>query len=126
MDEKLSKIVVDMKPSGIRKFFDIVNEMDDAISLGVGEPDFDTPWHVREEGIYSLIITQIQIVKYEKTHVFICFPNFPFVALEEYGVNLFTDFEEAEKKLKQIRREEKIKKYQEIVKKAMEKNEKKT
>ena len=51
MDEKLSKIVVDMKPSGIRKFFDIVNEMDDAISLGVGEPDFDTPWHVREEGI---------------------------------------------------------------------------
>ena len=54
MDEKLSKIVVDMKPSGIRKFFDIVNEMDDAISLGVGEPDFDTPWHVREEGIYAL------------------------------------------------------------------------
>ena len=50
MDEKLSKIVVDMKPSGIRKFFDIVNEMDDAISLGVGEPDFDTPWHVREKG----------------------------------------------------------------------------
>ena len=54
MDEKLSKIVVDMKPSGIRKFFDIVNEMDDAISLGVGEPDFDTPWHIREEGIYAL------------------------------------------------------------------------
>lgn len=41
-------------PSGIRKFFDIVNEMEGAISLGVGEPDFDTPWHVREEGIYSL------------------------------------------------------------------------
>lgn len=46
--------VVNMKPSGIRKFFDIVNEMDDAISLGVGEPDFDTPWHIRDEGIYSL------------------------------------------------------------------------
>jgi aminotransferase len=43
-----------IKPSGIRKFFDIVSEMDDAISLGVGEPDFDTPWHIREEGIYSL------------------------------------------------------------------------
>ena len=40
--------------SGIRKFFDIVSEMDDAISLGVGEPDFDTPWHIRDEGIYSL------------------------------------------------------------------------
>ena len=43
-----------LKPSGIRKFFDIVSEMKDAISLGVGEPDFDTPWHIREEGIYSL------------------------------------------------------------------------
>jgi aminotransferase len=43
-----------MKPSGIRKFFDIVSEMPDAISLGVGEPDFDTPWSIREEGIYSL------------------------------------------------------------------------
>ena len=43
-----------MKPSGIRKFFDIVSEMPDAISLGVGEPDFDTPWNIREEGIYSL------------------------------------------------------------------------
>jgi aminotransferase len=50
----LSKVVVDMPPSGIRKFFDIVSEMKDAISLGVGEPDFDTPWHIREEGIYSL------------------------------------------------------------------------
>lgn len=87
---------------------------------------YDRVYYVTEEGIYSLLITQIQIVKYEKTHVFICFPNFPFVALEEYGINLFTDFEEAEKRLKQIRREEKIKKYQEIVKKAMEKNEKKT
>ena len=46
--------VVDIKPSGIRKFFDIVSEMQDAISLGVGEPDFDTPWHIRDEGIYSL------------------------------------------------------------------------
>jgi len=50
----LSKTVVNIKPSGIRKFFDIVTEMEDAISLGVGEPDFDTPWHIREEGIYSL------------------------------------------------------------------------
>lgn len=47
-------MVVDIQPSGIRKFFDIVSEMKDAISLGVGEPDFDTPWHIREEGIYSL------------------------------------------------------------------------
>lgn len=46
--------IVSIEPSGIRKFFDIVNEMKDAISLGVGEPDFDTPWHIREEGIYSL------------------------------------------------------------------------
>lgn len=45
---------MDIQPSGIRKFFDIVSEMPDAISLGVGEPDFDTPWHIREEGIYSL------------------------------------------------------------------------
>ena len=43
-----------IKPSGIRKFFDVVSEMPDAISLGVGEPDFDTPWHVVDEGIYSL------------------------------------------------------------------------
>ena len=54
MRNPLAKVVVDMPPSGIRKFFDIVSEMKDAISLGVGEPDFDTPWHVREEGIYSL------------------------------------------------------------------------
>ena len=44
-----------LEPSGIRKFFDVVNEMEDAISLGVGEPDFDTPWRIREEGIYSLV-----------------------------------------------------------------------
>lgn len=50
----LSKIVTEIKPSGIRKFFDIVSEMKDAISLGVGEPDFDTPWHIRDEGIYAL------------------------------------------------------------------------
>ncbi len=50
----LADKVVEIQPSGIRKFFDIVNEMKDAISLGVGEPDFDTPWHIREEGIYSL------------------------------------------------------------------------
>ena len=50
----LSKKVVDIKPSGIRKFFDIASEIKGAISLGVGEPDFDTPWHIREEGIYTL------------------------------------------------------------------------
>jgi len=50
----LSDKIVSIPPSGIRKFFDIVSEMKDAISLGVGEPDFDTPWHIREEGIYSL------------------------------------------------------------------------
>ncbi|OOB79287.1 MAG: aromatic amino acid aminotransferase [Epulopiscium sp. Nuni2H_MBin003] len=54
MNIQISKKVRDMPPSGIRKFFDIVSEMDDVISLGVGEPDFDTPWHVREEAIYSL------------------------------------------------------------------------
>lgn len=50
----LSDKVISLKPSGIRKFFDIVSEMKDAISLGVGEPDFDTPWFIRDEGIYSL------------------------------------------------------------------------
>ena len=54
MRDPLSKQIKDIKPSGIRKFFDIVSEMPDAISLGVGEPDFDTPWHIRDEGIYSL------------------------------------------------------------------------
>lgn len=54
MRNPLADKVVDIKPSGIRKFFDIVSEMKDAISLGVGEPDFDTPWHIRDEGIYSL------------------------------------------------------------------------
>ena len=54
MRNPLSKTIQDIKPSGIRKFFDIVSEMPEAISLGVGEPDFDTPWHIREEGIYSL------------------------------------------------------------------------
>lgn len=54
MRDMLADKVVAMKPSGIRKFFDIVNEMQDAISLGVGEPDFETPWHIRDEGIYSL------------------------------------------------------------------------
>lgn len=54
MRNPLSDKIVDIKPSGIRKFFDIVSEMKDAISLGVGEPDFDTPWHIRDEGIYSL------------------------------------------------------------------------
>ncbi|MBP3459385.1 MAG: aminotransferase class I/II-fold pyridoxal phosphate-dependent enzyme [Lachnospiraceae bacterium] len=54
MRDPLSKKIQTIEPSGIRKFFDIVSEMKDAISLGVGEPDFDTPWHIREEGIYSL------------------------------------------------------------------------
>ena len=54
MRNPLSKEIVNIQPSGIRKFFDIVSEMKDAISLGVGEPDFDTPWHIRDEGIYSL------------------------------------------------------------------------
>ena len=54
MRNPLSKVVTEIEPSGIRKFFDIAAEMEDVISLGVGEPDFDTPWHIREEGIYSL------------------------------------------------------------------------
>ena len=54
MRNPLADKVVEIKPSGIRKFFDIVSEMEDAISLGVGEPDFDTPWHIRSEGISSL------------------------------------------------------------------------
>lgn len=54
MRNPLSQKVVTIKPSGIRKFFDIASEMEDVISLGVGEPDFDTPWHIRDEGIYSL------------------------------------------------------------------------
>ncbi|MFR4353012.1 MAG: aminotransferase class I/II-fold pyridoxal phosphate-dependent enzyme [Roseburia sp.] len=54
MRDPLNKTIVTVQPSGIRKFFDIVNDMKDAISLGVGEPDFDTPWHIRDEGIYSL------------------------------------------------------------------------
>ena len=54
MRDFVSKKVRNIKPSGIRKFFDIASEIEGAISLGVGEPDFDTPWHIREEGIYSL------------------------------------------------------------------------
>ena len=54
MTKPLSDSVKSLKPSGIRKFFDIVSEMKDAISLGVGEPDFDTPWHIRDEGIFAL------------------------------------------------------------------------
>ena len=55
MRNPLSKTIVTIQPSGIRKFFDIVNEMEDAISLGVGEPDFDTPWHIRDEGLPSIL-----------------------------------------------------------------------
>lgn len=54
MKKFLSDKIQTIKPSGIRKFFDIVSEMKDAISLGVGEPDFETPWHIRDEGIYAL------------------------------------------------------------------------
>ena len=54
MTKELSNKVLNIKPSGIRKFFDLVSEMKDVISLGVGEPDFDTPWHIRDEGIYAL------------------------------------------------------------------------
>ena len=54
MRNPLSKVITQIQPSGLRKFFDIVSEMKDAISLGVGEPDFDTPWRIRDEGIYSL------------------------------------------------------------------------
>lgn len=54
MRNPLSKKITGIEPSGIRKFFDLVSEMPDAISLGVGEPDFDTPWRIREEGIYTL------------------------------------------------------------------------
>ena len=49
MRNPLADTIVNIKPSGIRKFFDLVSEMKDAISLGVGEPDFDTPWHIRDE-----------------------------------------------------------------------------
>lgn len=54
MTKSLSEKVLNIKPSGIRKFFDLVSEMQDVISLGVGEPDFDTPWHIRDEGVYAL------------------------------------------------------------------------
>ena len=54
MKRLLNPVVQAIPPSGIRKFFDIAAEMKDAISLGVGEPDFVTPWHIRDEGIYSL------------------------------------------------------------------------
>lgn len=54
MRDFTSDKIKEIKPSGIRKFFDIANIIDDCISLGVGEPDFDTPWHITEEGIYSL------------------------------------------------------------------------
>lgn len=54
MRNPLSKTVMELQPSGIRRFFDMASTMENVISLGVGEPDFDTPWHIREEGIYSL------------------------------------------------------------------------
>ena len=54
MREKLSQKVLNLKSSGIRAFFDMANEIPDVISLGVGEPDFDTPWHIREAGIQDV------------------------------------------------------------------------
>ena len=54
MRNPLSQTIVNIKPSGIRRFFDLASERKNTISLGVGEPDFDTPWHIRDEGIYSL------------------------------------------------------------------------
>ncbi|MEY8428608.1 aminotransferase class I/II-fold pyridoxal phosphate-dependent enzyme [Lachnospiraceae bacterium 46-15] len=54
MRNPIADKVMGIQPSGIRKFFDLASEMDDVVSLGVGEPDFDTPWHIRDEGIYSL------------------------------------------------------------------------
>ncbi len=54
MSIPLNETILNIKPSGIRKFFDLVSEMKGVISLGVGEPDFDTPWHIRDEGIYAL------------------------------------------------------------------------
>ena len=53
-DEVINEKIKAVKPSGIRKFFDIASEMDNVISLSIGEPDFKTPWHIREEGINSL------------------------------------------------------------------------
>ncbi len=86
MTKELSHVVQNIKPSGIRKFFDIVSEIKDAISLGVGEPDFDTPWHIRDEGIYALekgktfytsnsglIELREEICKYQKRHHGICY-----------------------------------------------------
>ena len=52
--DRIKSHILDTPPSGIRKYFDLINEMKDAISLGIGEPDFETPWTIREEGIYSL------------------------------------------------------------------------
>ena len=57
MEERLNPQITRIPPSGIRKFFDVVNEMPDAISLGVGEPDFVTPWNIREAAMYSLRFT---------------------------------------------------------------------
>lgn len=54
MEQFISEKIKSIKPSGIRRFFDIANELEGVISLGVGEPDFDTPWHIREEAIYAL------------------------------------------------------------------------
>ena len=54
LEDMIKKNVREMPPSGIRKYFDLINEMDDAISLGVGEPDFLTPWNIAAAGIYSL------------------------------------------------------------------------
>ncbi len=82
MRKFINSTVENLKPSGIRKFFDIASLYDDVISLGVGEPDFETPWHIREEGIYALergktIYTsnsglkelRLEICKYTQKHI---------------------------------------------------------
>lgn len=58
MKKSLSKVATELKPSGIRRFFDLANTMEDVISLGVGEPDFSTPWHICENAIHSMSIGQ--------------------------------------------------------------------
>lgn len=86
MRSPLSKKIINIQPSGIRKFFDVANEMQDAISLGVGEPDFDTPWRIREEGIFSLErgrtfytsnagLTELrtEICRYLERHIHVCY-----------------------------------------------------
>ena len=61
MRDPLNKTITTIQPSGIRKFFDVVHEMKDAISLGVGEPDFDTPWHIRDVGFCHTLFGKLNL-----------------------------------------------------------------